>query len=99
MPSQVTLYWLSLKPRIVVDVSDRPGPFGDGVVAMLGAMPMIELKLPVGGTWSSMKAREITVCGSMAARFACTGATASIESRATMTSTLPSDDPTVPRLT
>ena len=75
MPSKVTLYWPSTKPRKVDFVSPRPGPLDAGWVAILGAMVTIVLKFPVGATDSSMKAREMIDCGCVVCRLACVGAT------------------------
>lgn len=75
MPSKVTLYCPSTKPRMVDFVSPKPGPFGAGWVAILGAMVTMVLKLPVGATDSSMKDREMIDWGCVACKLAWVGAT------------------------
>src|SRR5450830_39371 len=85
MPSKVTLYSPSWKPRRLIFWSARPGPLVDGIEATLGAMAVMVLKLPVGGVESSMKAREMIDCGWVAFRLACVGATEAAVPRSAFT--------------
>ncbi len=102
MPSKVTLYSPSWKPRSVIFWSDSPGPLVAGVEATLGAIARMVLKLPVGGVEFSMNAREMMDCGWVALRLACVGATAAAVPLLALTDVCvaaPPLPPTVPRST
>src|ERR1035437_4399148 len=67
IPSKVTLYSPSLKPRSVVLVSLKPGPL-DESPDRLGAMLTKRLYSAVGATDRSMNSRVMMDCGSVRSR-------------------------------
>ena len=75
IPSKVTLYSPSLKPRSVVLVSLKPGPLEESP-ERLGAMFTRRLYSAVGATDSSMNSRVMMDWGCVASRLACVGASA-----------------------
>lgn len=74
-PSNVMLYWSSLKPRSVVLVSLRPGPLAESP-DRLGAMLTMRLYSAVGATDSSINSRVMMDCGCVACELNCVGAIA-----------------------